>query len=249
MTLFKLTLAYDGTDFEGWQVQSAERSPRTVQGTLEKALHALGGDRLVRVSAAGRTDAGAHAEGQVVTFDLDREITAEELVRALNGLLPPDVRALEAALAPKGFHARRSATSKLYRYVLDTGPVQLPTRRLYAGHFRGDLDEGRVRGAAELFLGRRDFRSLAAAGGSVRTFVRDLTRSEVSFEGKTLVYRAEADGFLRQMVRNLVGGLVAAGSGTRSLAELKTALEACDRRRWPPPVEARGLTLVRVSYA
>jgi tRNA pseudouridine38-40 synthase len=249
MTLFKLTLAYDGTDFEGWQVQSPARSPRTVQGTLEGALRFLSWDRPVRVAAAGRTDAGVHAEGQVVSFELHREIAPPDLVRALNGLLPPDVRVLDGAVAPKGFHARRSAVSKLYRYVLDTGPVQLPTRRRTVGHFRGVLDPSAVQEVARLFLGRRDFRSLAAAGGSVQTFVRHLTRSEAVFEGGTLVYWAEADGFLRQMVRNLVGGLVAAGSGARTPGDLMAALEARERRRWPPPAEARGLTLVRVAYA
>jgi tRNA pseudouridine38-40 synthase len=138
--------------------------------------------------------------------------------------------------------------SKLYRYVLDTGPVQLPTRRLVAGYVPSTLDRAGVVAAAALFLGRHDFASLASAGGSVKTTVRTLTRSEVRFDGDTLVYEVEADGFLRKMVRSLVGGLVAVGRGVLTVDDLRTALKARDRRAWPPPADARGLTLVRVDY-
>jgi tRNA pseudouridine38-40 synthase len=250
MPLFRLTLAYDGNDFEGWQIQdrSSGRTPRTVQGTLEAALARLAAGQLVRVAGAGRTDSGVHAEGQVASFELPRDMAPDALVRALNGLLPEDVRALRSELAPRGFHARRDAVSKLYRYVLDMGPLQLPTRRHVAGHVLPILDESAVHSAASLFRGRQDFASLAASGGSVETTVRNLIRSEAVFQGATLVYEAEADGFLRQMVRNLVGGLVACGRGALSLEDLRLALEARDRRKWPPPVEARGLSLVRVDY-
>jgi len=254
MPAFRLTLAYDGTGFEGWQSQS-RGSARTVQGEVETALRRLSGGERVAVAAAGRTDAGVHATGQVVSFRLDRGLGAEALRRALNGLLPDDVRVLEAAVAPASFHARTSARSKLYRYVLDTGPVQLPTRRLLAGHVPWRLDEAAAARAAELYLGRHDFASLASSGGSVRTTVRTVTRSEATFHApgpmgleRTLAYEVEADGFLRKMVRSLVGGLLAVGRGAISLEELARALEARDRRRWPPPAEARGLTLVRVDY-
>jgi tRNA pseudouridine38-40 synthase len=191
----------------------------------------------------------------VISFSLERGIGPEALLRALNGMLPGDVRVLEAALAPAAFHARRSARSKLYRYLLDTGPVQLPVRRARAGHTPWRLDEDRVAEAARLYLGRHDFASLASSGGSARTTLRTVTRSEAVFVepeapglGPTLVYEVEADGFLRKMVRSLVGGLLAVGRGASSLAELRTALEARDRRLWPPPAEARGLALVRVDY-
>ena len=132
MPRYRLTLAYDGTDFAGWQRQRAEVG-RTVQGVLEDALAPLAGGERVAVAAAGRTDAGVHALGQVATFDLKRPMAGAELQRALNGLLPEDVRVLEAAVVPTGFHARTSATSKLYRYVLDCGGVRLPQRRRVAG--------------------------------------------------------------------------------------------------------------------
>ena len=247
VTLFRATLAYDGTDFEGWQIQRG-RPARTIQGVVEHALSVLAAGAAVRVAAAGRTDTGVHALGQVISFDLAREIGCDALRRALNALLPRDVRALDVREAPPGFHARRAAVSKLYRYELDTGEIQLPTRRRVAGHVATSLDEGHVREAAALFVGRHDFASLASAGGSVRTTVREVMRSEVRFRPGALVYEVEANGFLRKMVRSMVGGLVAAGRGACSVAELAAALERRDRRAWPAPVPGHGLTLVRVLY-
>lgn len=248
--LYRVTLAYDGTDFLGWQSQATGTGVRTVQGELENALARLAGaGERVAVAGAGRTDAGVHADGQVASFELVRAMDPEDLVRALNALLPRDVRVLDAALPVAGFHARRSAVSKVYRYVLDIGPVQLPTRRRTAGHVPWQLEPERVHAAAALYLGRHDFKSLASSGGSVETTVRCVTRSEACFDGGTLVYEVEADGFLRKMVRSLVGGLVSAGRATVTTEELRAALEARDRRRWPPPAEARGLTLVCVRYS
>lgn len=274
MPLYRVTLSYDGTNFAGWQIQEPSparpgAAPRTVQGVLEAALARLSDGTLVRVAGAGRTDAGVHALGQVASFELPRDMDPRVLAGALNGLLPRDVRVLETARAPEGFHARRSALAKLYRYELDTGPVQIATRRRLAGHVPWILDEERVRQAAALYEGRHDFASLASAGGSVKTTVRRVARSEVRFVpapwaetsfagdgqagphssvGPTLVYEVEADGFLRRMVRSLVGGLVAAGRGTRSIEELRAALEARHRGHWPPAAPSCGLTLVRVDY-
>jgi len=247
MPHYRVTLAYDGSDFHGWQAQA--RGQRTVQASLEGALAKMAGTGRVPVTGAGRTDAGVHAEAQVACFELGRELDPEQLLRALNGLLPADVRVLAAALASPTFHPRRDATSKVYRYVMDMGPLQLPTRRRYAGHVPWRLTEAPVRQAAELFLGRHDFASLMSSGSSVKTTVRTVMRSEVCFDASTLVYEVEADGFLRKMVRSLVGGLVAVGRGTHSVDELARGLEVRDRRAWPAPVEARGLSLVRVEYA
>jgi tRNA pseudouridine38-40 synthase len=244
--LYRVTLAYDGTDFAGFQLQRT--SGRTVQGALEQALRRLAGGARIAVAAAGRTDAGVHALGQVAAFELPRELEPEALQRALNGLLPDDVRVLAAARAPAGFHPRRSAVSKLYRYVLDCGGVQAPQRRRFAGFCPSLLDASRVRAAAALYLGRHDFASLASSGSSATTTVRTVARSEAAFEPGTLVYETEADGFLRKMVRSMVGGLIAAGRGARSVEELARALAARDRRAWPAPAPACGLTLVRVDY-
>jgi tRNA pseudouridine38-40 synthase len=253
MTLFRITLAYDGTDFAGWQSQSARKDAgptgaRTVQGTLEAALRRLAGGQAVTVFGAGRTDAGVHARGQVASFDLARAMEPRALLRALNALLPEDVRVLEAACAPPGFHARKSALSKSYRYVLDTAPVQLPIRRRMAAHFPGPLDREAVTRLAALYVGRHDFAALASAGSSVRTTERTVLRSEPCWRGETLRYEVEADGFLRKMVRSLVGGLLAAGRGARRVDDLEQALEGRDRSAWPPPAPAHGLTLVAVRY-
>ena len=248
MPLYRLTLAYDGTDLLGWQLQRPGSGP-TVQGVLEEALARLaGGDRVV-VAGAGRTDAGVHALGQVASFDLPRDFEPAALRSALNGLLPADVRVLDAARAPAGFHARKSAVSKLYQYVLDCGGVSLPQRRRFASWVPRRPDEVAVQAGAALFLGRRDFASLASSGGSAKTTVRTVTRSEVTFDEQGLTYEVAADGFLRKMVRSMVGGLIAVGRGALSPAELEAALEACDRRAWPAPASACGLTLVRVDYS
>src|SRR5439155_635376 len=208
------------------------------------AVHVRGGGALpgapgVVVVGAGRPAPGVHARAQVAPFAREKDVAPADLQRALNAILPRDVRVLEAAPAPAGFHARKSALSKLYRYELDTGRVQIPTRRRVAGHVPWRLDEAAVRSAAELFRGQHDFASLASAGSSVRTTVRTILRSEVLFEGATMIYEVEADGFLRRMVRSLVGGLVAAGRGALGVEELRCALLARDRRAWPPPTEAR----------
>lgn len=248
MNAFRIVVAYDGTDFAGWQSQAAGSGARTVQGTLQDALARLADGAPVRVDGAGRTDAGVHATGQVASFLLARDIAPAALARALNGILPEDVRVLSASPAADGFHARRSARSKLYRYVLDTGAAQLPTRRRYAGHVPWPLDGAAVTAAAQLVVGRRDFAALASSGGSVKTTVRTIARSEAVFEEATLVYEVEADGFLRRMVRSIVGGLIAAGRGAAGVDDLRRALAAGDRSGWPAPAEARGLTLVRVRY-
>jgi tRNA pseudouridine38-40 synthase len=242
---YRVTLAYDGTDFSGFQLQ---RRGRTVQGVVEQALARLSGGSRIAVTGAGRTDAGVHALGQVAAFELPRELEPSALQRAMNGLLPADVRVIDTAEAAADFHPRKSAVSKLYRYELDCGGVQLPQRARYAGFCPGPLDEAAVHEAAALYVGRHDFASLASTGSSATTTVRTVTRSVAVFEAGTLVYEAEADGFLRKMVRSMVGGLVAAGGGAVGIGELARALAARDRRAWPAPAAARGLTLVRVDY-
>ncbi len=255
-TRYCLTIAYDGTDFAGWQTQSPQVHVRTVQGVLTTALSRLNRQQPVVVHGAGRTDAGVHALGQVASFDLGEPWKPEQLRQTLNRMLPADVRILAARVAPRTFHARRGAVSKLYRYTLDIGPLQWPLRRRFAAHLPQRLDEAAVVAAAAVFLGRHDFAALAAAGGSVKTTVRTVARSEARVEAlagpagdlRTLVYEVEADGFLRKMVRNLVGGLMAVGSGKLSAGHLGALLAERNRRLWPAPAPACGLTLVAVRY-
>lgn len=252
MPRFRLTLAYDGTGFEGFQLQAGVRVARTVQGALEEALARLHAGVPIRVDGAGRTDAGVHAAGQVASCDLPRAWAGPALVRALNAVLPADLRAMDAAPAPPDFHARRHARSKCYRYTIDTAPVQLPQRRHFALHVPARLDLATMQAAALLFVGRRDFASLASSGSDVKTTVRTLTRSELQLcasEGaEALVYEVEGEGFLRKMVRSIVGGLLAVGRGALTPAVLEYELHARDRKRWPAPAPAHGLSLVRVGY-
>ncbi|MBN2370572.1 MAG: tRNA pseudouridine(38-40) synthase TruA [Vicinamibacteria bacterium] len=251
---YQLMIAYDGTDFAGFQFQSSD--VRTVQGVLESALSCLDRGHAPRVKGAGRTDAGVHASGQVVSFALSREWAAFDLKKALNAMLPADMRALDASRAKPGFDACRDAVAKLYRYVLDMGAIQMPSRRRFCAHVVGPLDEKCVRDAAALFLGRQDFASLASSGGSTRTTVRHVRSCDVRFEpiealqaGRSMIVDVEADGFLRKMARSLVGGIIAAGLGRRSPEDLRLALARADRKAWPSPAPARGLTLVRVDYS
>jgi tRNA pseudouridine38-40 synthase len=255
---YKITLSYDGTDFAGFQAQDPARF-RTVQIEVEKALLSLHGEtHRTRIAAASRTDQGVHALGQVISVELPRAWSTNELARALNAVLPPDIRALDSALVPSTFHARRSALSKRYRYDLDVGGVQHPARRWIAGHTFFELDRGRVEEAAVLYLGEHDFASLQTAGSDVTTTVRRVTTSSVTWTerqdgsspGRTLTYVVEADGFLRRMVRSMVGGLVAAGRGGVTIDDLKRAIDARDRRAWKPaPADSRGLYLLSVLYA
>lgn len=245
-TPLRLTLEYDGTDFEGWQSQGAGH--RTVQDVLESALGQVTGQRCP-VAGAGRTDAGVHAEGQVASCRPSTALSPEDLCRALNAVLPLDLAVREVALSPEGFHARRSARRKLYRYALWNGPVRSPLRERTHWGVRSPLDVGTMRAAAAPLVGTRDFAAFQSSGGGTRTSVRTLERLDVEgAPGGEIRVWAVADGFLRHMVRALVGTLVEVGRGRRAAGELREVLASGDRARAGPTAPARGLTLVRVEY-
>jgi tRNA pseudouridine38-40 synthase len=243
----RVTLSYDGYGFAGFQAQDKNRG-RTVQDEVEAALQKLQDGVFARVEASGRTDQGVHALGQVISFRALRPWPHNELARALNSVLPRDIRAMDSSGVPADFHARRSAKSKHYRYLMDVCPTQHAVRRRYAGHTGFKLDRGAVERAAELFLGTKDFASLRNAGTDVKTTVRTVSRSEVSWDDVTMVFDVEADGFLRRMVRAMVGGLIAAGRGASRVEQLGAALESRDRGQWPAPAGPEGLYLVAVRY-
>lgn len=244
----RVTLSYDGYGFAGFQAQDKSRG-RTIQDEVEAAIQRLQNGVFVRIEGSGRTDQGVHALGQVISFRALRPWPDNELARALNSVLPKDIRAMASAPVPDDFHARRSATSKHYRYVLDVCPTQHAVRRRYAGHTGFKLDPRAVDDVAALFLGRQDFASLRNAGTDVRTTVRTVTRSEVDWpDAATMIFDVEADGFLRKMVRAMVGGLIAAGRGAVTVDDLKRALEVRDRSAWPGPAGPEGLYLVEVRY-
>lgn len=244
---WRLVLEYDGTDFEGWQVQPG--GARTVQGTLEGALARLAHGGAVAVFGAGRTDAGVHAEGQVASARAQTRLEPDALRRALNALLPRDLAVLDATRAPDSFHARRDARSKLYRYRLWTGPTRSPLRERTSVWVARPLDLGIMQRAAAHLVGTHDFASFRAAGGTGRTSVRTLTRVELEGEaGGELCVEVEGTGFLRHMVRNLVGTLLEVGRGRRDADSMPGLLAARNRRAGGPTAPARGLTLVRVEY-
>ena len=242
----RLTLEYDGAAFEGWQAQASGH--RTVQGALEAAVARVTGQR-IRVTASGRTDAGVHAEAQVASLRLDTELAPDRLRGALNGVLPPDVAVLAVEPAAESFHARRDATSKLYRYRIWNGPARSPLSVSRALCLQRPLDLGAMRTAAHAFLGTHDFASFQAAGSSVVSTRRTLLRLDVDGEPSGCVeLHVEGTGFLRHMVRILAGTLLTVGSGRRAPGAMPAILAARDRRRAGPTAPAHALTLVEVYY-
>ncbi|MBW2493450.1 MAG: tRNA pseudouridine(38-40) synthase TruA [Deltaproteobacteria bacterium] len=246
MPNFRFTLEYDGTDFAGWQAQA--HGQRTVQDAFEAAIERVTGQRL-RVAASGRTDAGVHALGQVVSAQIETQLPPAALQRALNQTLPPDLAVVSAERAADDFHARYSATGKLYCYRVWNAPTRSPLHAARAHWVSRELDLPAMAEAAEAFVGRHDFAALQAAGSEVENTLRTLRRVEIEREPSgELVFWIEGDGFLRHMVRNLVVTLLEVGSGQRSIESMGELLASEDRRRAGPTAPARALTLVRVFY-
>ena len=256
---WKLTLEYDGTDFFGWQVQPDRV---TIQGTLAEAIERVTGERVLP-QGSGRTDAGVHARGQVASFFLEAGIPAENLQRALNRMLPEAVRVLKAELAAADFHARHSAKAKMYEYRILRGEICAPWRARFAWALNWPLDVERMRAAAAVVVGAHDFTSFAASDPDLATRrsdeegcedpgvagnVRTVLESEWKEEGELLIYRVRGDGFLRHMVRNLVGTFVDVGRGQMEPGELTRILEAKSRSEAGATAPARGLFLDSVEY-
>ncbi len=243
----KLEIAYLGTFFEGWQVQAPREGgerPRTIQGVLEISLKGVFGGADIRVHGSGRTDSGVHADAQVAHVDLPvgaPSISFEGIRRGLNSKLPFDVRVLSVSEAADDFHARYGATGKVYVYRLRRGEFLHPHRGLVEALASEPLDVGAMRAAAARLVGTRDFAPFSITGSDPGTTVRTLRRLDVEEDGSLVVVTAEGDGFLRGMVRRLVGTLRDAGRGRIRSEEVLT--------RPGPTAEARGLTLARVLYA
>jgi tRNA pseudouridine38-40 synthase len=255
---FKITVAYDGTNYVGWQRQALGTS---IQGLIEDALRELDGRQVV-LHGAGRTDAGVHALGQVASCALDRAIESGVLLRALNARLPPDVRILSAEEVAPDFHARFRARAKTYRYRIYNALVMSPLERHYAWHVFGPLDVEAMDTAARLLEGRHDFAAFQTSSGTTRTTERTVTRSRVArinleqtgfaigaLRGGDLVtYEITGDGFLRHMVRAMAGTLVEIGRGRWPIEEIRGILDSRDRGRAGPTAPAGGLFLVGVEY-
>lgn len=243
MSVVRLTLAYDGTGFRGWARQGGQR---TVQGVVEDALERFLGE-VPTLAVAGRTDAGVHARGQVVSFTVTEGMDLARLQRALNGMLAPEVVCLDARTASAGFDARFSATARKYRYRIDVGPVPDPFDARYVWHRPGELSLNAMRTAAGDLVGEHDFASFCRrppVGGTVRR----LDRLAVRRAGDRVEVVARATAFLHQMVRSLVGTLVAVGDGKLDPASMPEVLAARSRSAAGPIAPAHGLTLEHVVY-
>jgi tRNA pseudouridine38-40 synthase len=241
---FKVTIEYDGTEYHGWQVQP---NGRTIQAVLQEAVARMSGEAVV-VVAAGRTDAGVHACGQVISFALQHAVSTQALRGALNALTPPDISITAAEAVGDAFHPRRAACSRIYTYRIWNARWASPFWRRYAWHVPRELDCEQMRAAAAHLLGEHDFTSFQAAGCEARQPVRRALRSDLDHSGHLVFYTIEATGFLRHMVRNIVGTLVEVGLGERGAADLPGLLAARDRTLAGPTAPACGLCLQHVNY-
>ena len=242
----RLTLAYDGTGFRGWARQR-DPSIRTIEGVISAQLERVLQES-VKLSVAGRTDAGVHARGQVASFTTGSSVPPERLQKALNGALAPEVVVLDAVHAPEGFDARFSAAAREYVYRIHEAALPDPFTARFVWSRPGHLGQRPMRDAARLLVGEHDFASFCRHPGGNRSTVRDLRRLTVGRQGDVLSIRGVANAFLHHMVRSLVGTLVAVGEGTLEAGAMPALLEARDREAAGPPAPARGLTLERVSY-
>ena len=271
MPSFKIVVAYDGTDYVGWQRQANGVS---IQALIEDALRAIDG-RAVAVAGAGRTDSGVHALGQVAAFTIERALSPDAVVRALNAHLPDAIRIMSADEVPPSFHPRFDAIAKTYRYRIWNGEVVSPFERRYAWHVTGALDVDAMSSAARLVEGEHDFAAFQASGSDVITTVREVVESRVlriadcGFQGihnpaihnpaihnpairnpqsAILAYEVTGPGFLRHMVRTIVGTLVEVGRGRQPVEWMAAVLASRDRAAAGPTAPAAGLFLIRVDY-
>ena len=247
---YRLLLQYDGTDFHGWQMQG---ELRTVQGELTRVLSLLD-DREITVHGSGRTDAGVHAEGQVANALLDRDINPHKLRNAINGNLGPDLRVLFIDVVADDFHARYSAKGKSYRYRVVHAPVMSPFWARYAYQESRALDLNSMRKCGELFLGEHDWTAFSAAQSDVESRVRNVSTCEISDgwdargHGHLIEFTISANGFLRYMVRSIVGTLLAVGRGEIDQETVARAISEGDRLLAGATAPAHGLTLMSVQY-
>lgn len=242
--VLKLTIEYDGRNYSGWQLQPRHDS---IQGRIEAAL-----DRIfaapVRVFGSGRTDAGVHARGQVASISIPRPFDATELQRALNSILPADIVVLDIAVAPDDFDPRRAARSRVYEYRVLNRQVASAFDYRYSWLVRDRLDLAAMNRAAQIFVGDHDFAAFRSLGTEVRTTIRRVISSEWTRADDVLVYRVEANSFLRHMVRAMVAAMIDVGRGKLTRDQIATILAGCDRGAAPANAPPGGLYLVEVRY-
>ncbi len=249
---FKLLIQFDGTDFHGWQVQDSKL--RTIQGELEKVLTRLNGGETTQITGSGRTDAGVHAEGFIANVHLSTPFTPLKLSKAINGNLRNDIRILDVEVAPNDFHARFSATGKTYLYRVINAPFVSPFWSRYALQEGRLLNIEKMRATTKIFLGTHDWTAFSAAQSDVKNRIRTITDLTIETNwderGRTEIieFRISGTGFLRYMVRSIVGTLLAVGRGEKDSDTIQTAIETGDRSLAGMTSPAHGLTLLKVHY-
>ncbi len=239
----KIVLSYDGTDYFGWQRQPDKP---TIQGLVEGAVARLAG-KPVAVHGAGRTDAGVHALGQTASFKAAVRMDEPEILKALNGMLPRDVRVASAEIVPASFHARKNAVGKIYRYRIVTTPTISPFDLRYVHHWTYPYDLRLMKKAAALFVREGDFTGFSS--NRDRSPMRRVTRSELRSKGGELIYTIEADGFLRYMVRTIVGTILEIGRGKLPIGAIEETFARKTRSLGSPTAPANGLCLIEVKYS
>jgi len=244
MRNLKLTLAYDGTEFHGWQIQP--QLP-TVQGELQETLRKLF-NHDVHVTGSGRTDAGVHAHGQVASVETMRKIDPDAVLRGANALLPPAIRVLAVEEVSPEFHARRSARSKTYEYRIWRNPIVSPFHSRYVYAFRYPLDEKAIDRGTTCFLGTHDFTSFCATATEVEDRTRTIYQASWTRSEPEWVFRIRGNGFLQYMVRTIAGTLIEIGQGRLDAEQIPRIFEARDRRLAGPSLPAHGLHLISVAY-
>ncbi len=242
--VLKLTIEYDGRNYSGWQLQPRHDS---IQGRIEAALERIFAAP-VRVFGSGRTDAGVHARGQVASISIPRPFDATELQRALNSILPADIVVLDIVVAPDDFDPRRAARSRVYEYRVLNRQVASAFDYRYSWLVRDRLDLAAMNRAAQIFVGDHDFAAFRSLGTEVRTTIRRVISSEWTRADDVLVYRVEANSFLRHMVRAMVAAMIDVGRGKLTRDQIATILAGCDRGAAPANAPPGGLYLVEVRY-
>ena len=239
-----MVVAYDGTNYCGWQIQP---NGITIQGVLNKCLSDLLGEK-IEVMGASRTDAGVHALGNVCVFDTNTRIPGEKISYALNQSLPEDIRIQLSEEVEPDFHPRYTDSEKTYEYRILNRTFPVPTERLYSYFYHYKLDEKKMREATSFLIGRHDFASFCGSGAQVKSTIRTITSAMVERDGDIITIRISGTGFLYNMVRIIAGTLIEIGNGQYPPERMKSIVEACDRSAAGPTAPACGLTLIGIRY-
>lgn len=240
----RLLVAYDGTNYHGWQIQANAVS---VEEVLTGALRDLLGEE-IELAGASRTDAGVHALGNVAVFDTETKIPPEKIAIAVNQRLPEDIRVMRSERVDDSFHPRYEVSRKTYEYAITNAGIQLPTKRLYSYFVYIPLDVGRMQEAAECLIGEHDFGGFCSAGSQVMSTIRTIYDIKVLANGEDIRIQVTGNGFLYNMVRIIAGTLIEVGMGRREVETVRQAVAQADRKLAGPTAPARGLTLVRIEY-